>query len=77
MSPSPGIPKSNSGLPKRDSTRYYYATLILVAVMLPSLLRVPITLMRLPTETALAETVLPFSVYVVPAVVWTITVVPL
>ena len=45
--------------------------------MLPSLLCVPITLMWLPTVTALADADLPFSVYVVLAVVWTITVVPL
>jgi hypothetical protein len=57
--------------------RFYYATLIPVAVMLPSLLCVPITLMRLPTVRALADTDLPFSVYVVLPVVWTVTVVPL
>jgi hypothetical protein len=78
-SPAPVLRKATPGSLFREKlyTRYYYATLILVAVMLPSLLCVPITLMWLPTVTALADADLPFSVYVVLAVVWTITVVPL
>src|SRR6266702_7089169 len=48
-----------------------------VAVMLPSLLCVPVTLIRAPTLMALAATVLPDCVYWVLAVVWIVTELPL
>src|SRR5712692_8192149 len=50
---------------------------MLVAVMLPSLLCVPMTLIRAPTLMALAATVLPAWVYWVLAVVWIVTELPL
>src|SRR5436853_7137122 len=50
---------------------------ILVAVMLPSLLCVPMTLILVPALIALAATVLPAWVYRVLAVVWIVTVLPL
>src|ERR1700694_1509906 len=50
---------------------------ILVAVMLPSLLCVPMTLIRVPAVMALAATALPAWVYWVLAVVWTVTELPL
>src|SRR6266699_7289621 len=50
---------------------------MLVAVMLPSLLCVPMTLIRVPALIALAATVLPACVYRVLAVVWIVTVLPL
>src|ERR1700736_6375235 len=50
---------------------------ILVAVMLPSLLCVPMTLIRVPTLMAFAATALPAWVYWVLAVVWIVTELPL
>ena len=50
---------------------------MLVAVMLPSLLCVPMTLIRVPALIALAATVLLACVYRVLAVVWIVTVLPL
>src|SRR5579863_4686248 len=49
---------------------------MLVAVMLPSLFCVPCTRMWLPTVTALAVAACPPAVYVVLAVVCTVTLVP-
>jgi hypothetical protein len=54
----------------------HYETSILEAVILPSLLCVPITLIRLPTLTALAVADWPLWVYLVLLVVWIVTVLP-
>ena len=50
--------------------------LMLVAVMLPSLLCVPMTLIRAPALMALAAAALPACVYFVLAVVWIVTELP-
>src|SRR5712692_1676962 len=55
----------------------YQRISMLVAVMLPSLLCVPMTLMWVPAVMALAATVLPAWVYWVLAVVWIVTELPL
>jgi hypothetical protein len=62
---------------KQNPAEISYCTSILVAVMLPSLLVVPITLIRAPTVTALAEALWPALVYCVLDVSWIVTVLPL